>query len=302
VLSELTAAGNADGGWGAVPGGPSTTECTALSLMALHAHRGQLRSAGAAALRAAGWLKARQRPDGSWPLSDQVPDASWMTSAAVIALNHLEPGSAEAVRGAEWLLSVESRGRTRTQRLLARLFRTRAAVDQDAELTAWPWAADTTAWVEPTSWALIATKQLARHLPASRAAERVRQGELMLHDRMCPGGGWNYGNKRVLGFDLEPYPDTTALALLALHDTPRTAAIHQSVATLRELVTNSPSGLVLSLAVLSLQLYGDDAAPLRAALRARFEANAFRGESRTLALALLALDGSTAHFEVPRHG
>ena len=38
----------------------------------------------------------------------------------------------------------------------------------------------------------------------------------MLLDRRCRDGGWNYGNRRVLGADLPSYPETTALALMAL--------------------------------------------------------------------------------------
>jgi hypothetical protein len=38
----------------------------------------------------------------------------------------------------------------------------------------------------------------------------------MLLERRCRDGGWNYGNRRVLGEDLPSYPETTALALMAL--------------------------------------------------------------------------------------
>jgi hypothetical protein len=38
----------------------------------------------------------------------------------------------------------------------------------------------------------------------------------MILDRRCSDGGWNYGDRRVLGTDLPSYPETTALALLGL--------------------------------------------------------------------------------------
>jgi hypothetical protein len=41
--------------------------------------------------------------------------------------------------------------------------------------------------------------------------------ERMLLDRRCRDGGWNFGNRRVLGADLPSYPETTALALMALN-------------------------------------------------------------------------------------
>jgi hypothetical protein len=38
----------------------------------------------------------------------------------------------------------------------------------------------------------------------------------MILDRRCADGGWNYGNRKVLGVDLPSYPETTALALIGL--------------------------------------------------------------------------------------
>jgi hypothetical protein len=38
----------------------------------------------------------------------------------------------------------------------------------------------------------------------------------MLLDRACPQGGWNAGNSEVFGVALDPHPDFTAMALLAL--------------------------------------------------------------------------------------
>ena len=38
----------------------------------------------------------------------------------------------------------------------------------------------------------------------------------MLKDRACPKGGWNVGNSEVFGVPLDPHPDFTAMALLAL--------------------------------------------------------------------------------------
>jgi hypothetical protein len=72
--------------------------------------------------------------------------------------------------------------------------------------------------VEPTSWALLALKRMRGALPRRRTEDRIEEAHRLLADRMCRGGGWNYGNKAILGFDLDPYPDTTALALLALQD------------------------------------------------------------------------------------
>jgi hypothetical protein len=155
--------------------------------------------------------------------------------------------------------------------------------------------------VEPTAWALLAVKQLIPHLPRDRAVERIRQAELMLADRMCVGGGWNYGNKRVMGVELPPYPDTTALALIALHDTPSPEVTGTSLQRLRELTAGRNSMLVLALSILALRLHGEDVASMRAALRDRLGSTNVSGDIRALALALLALDDDTPYFQVTRH-
>jgi squalene-hopene/tetraprenyl-beta-curcumene cyclase len=65
ALAWLRAAQNADGGFGGVPGAPSTAEETGLALRALLASGVQ--PTEAACERAAEWLVARQRDGGSWP-------------------------------------------------------------------------------------------------------------------------------------------------------------------------------------------------------------------------------------------
>jgi hypothetical protein len=122
----------------------------------------------------------------------------------------------------------------------------------------------------------------------------------MILDRMCDGGGWNYGNSIVLGEELEPFPDTTALALMALHHLERNEAIRQSLERLDGMLQSNDSGLTLSLAILCYRLYGKDSSPLAARLEQRFEATRFLGETRTLALAALAL-ADTHPFDTADH-
>jgi hypothetical protein len=296
----LIAARHASGGWGWRAHDTANTECTALAAMAL---RNSDPGSGGEAAAESGihWLRSRQMADGGWPLSDQVPMSSWTGALAVLALAGEAPDDEQALRGAVWLLGRESGVQPWLQRLWLRLFVRERVADQDQGLLGWPWTEGTTAWVEPTAWALLAVKRLMPRLPRARAAERIHQAELMLADRMCIGGGWNYGNKRVMGVELPPYPDTTALALIALHDTRSAEVTGTSLQRLRELTAGRNSMLVLALSVLAFRLHGEDVASMRAALLDRLGSTNASGDIRGLSLALMALDEDTPHFQVTRH-
>jgi hypothetical protein len=162
----------------------------------------------------------------------------------------------------------------------------------------WPWADGTFSWVEPTSWALIALKRLRPRLENGPAGDRIREGEAMLYDRMCQGGGWNYGNTLVLGEELPPYPDTTALALVALADHAEAAANRQSLDALQKMLTGMDSGFTLALAVLCLLLHGQEPADWRRALARSYERSGFLGVNRSLALTVLALTEGQARLRV----
>jgi hypothetical protein len=296
AVEFLRTAQNAAGAWGWQAGRAGNTECTALALLALHVHRSS--DASDVIERGVAWLHNRQYPEGSWPVGDQVPTAGWMTSLAVLALARLDEADLHARRGADWLLGRKSRRVPLLFRAWLRLRQQEPAVEQDQNLVGWPWTADTAAWVEPTAWSLLAVKQLQGRLPRQRVAERIRQGEQLLADRMCRGGGWNYGNRRILGEDLLPFPDTTALALMALHDSPSAAVTGVSIDRLHDMRATNRSALVLALATLSLQLYGENVTELRAELHERIRSGPGDDDVRTLALMLLALDDESIHFRV----
>src|SRR5207247_1133256 len=93
-------------------------------------------------------------------------------------------------------------------------------VEFDPRYGGWPWQPGTSSWVEPTAHTLTALQRAASHIHDPRLAERIAMGERMLLDRRCRDGGWNYGNRRVLGVDLPSYPESTALALIALAGNP----------------------------------------------------------------------------------
>jgi hypothetical protein len=96
--------------------------------------------------------------------------------------------------------------------------------DHDTTLVGWPWVAGSHSWIEPTAYAILALRAAgkARH-------PRAREGVRLILDRALPGGGWNYGNRRVLENVLRPFPATTGVALAALVGEPRDGRIDTAI-------------------------------------------------------------------------
>ena len=295
ISGALITSQNRDGGWGSQPGRVSSTEITALATLAL----GRLDTPDARLSAADGvrWLADRQHDDGGWPVSARVSDATWATALAVVALDALEGEPAAAVRGARWLLRRTPRRPGFAMALLNRLAPDAAPVRLNWSLSGWPWAENCAAFVEPTCYALLALKRLRRHLPGAAAAERIDEAEDMVYDRMCVDGGWNYGNSIVLGAKLAPYADVTALALLALAEHRARDANQRSLRVLRAMLDRVDSGLALAWSVLCLSAYGEDVTPLRERLLTRYARTGFLGETKALALALLALSGGVESLQ-----
>jgi hypothetical protein len=288
IRTHLLATQQPDGGLGPRAGRVSRTEETALAALAL-AGADEM---GDAAQRALAWLAEAQRADGSWPIGADVPEPSWASALAVLALQRLDGDGTRALAGARWLVAQEGRRASWLARLV-QTYRSHRVIDQDPNLRGWPWTTGASSWLEPTAYALLALKSFAPKLPRGARA-RIEEGERLVYDRMCPGGGWNYGNSVVLDEALEPYPDTTAIALLALRQHADTDASQRSLEVLELLLPEHDSGLALSWSVLCLDAYGRETEPLRARLEASFAARGFLDDTRSIALACLALgDGAT---------
>jgi len=159
-----------------------------------------------------------QNPNGSWPAFDGDDlDGAWVTSLAVIALRDYVPGIPARLRGFHWLLKFAGK---ESNWLWKWKFRTTDRnVCFNPEKYGWPWFPETVSWVVPTSFAILALRQVPctcedlGHIP-----ERLNLGIEMLIDRACPGGGWNAGNGVVYSTPLAPHVDDTAVALLALSE------------------------------------------------------------------------------------
>jgi hypothetical protein len=166
------------------------------------------------------------------------------------------------------------------------------------DLSGWPWSRAAFSWIEPTAWALLALKKMRGDLDSGRARERIHEGERLAYDRMCERGGWNYGNSMVLGVQVPPYADTTALALIALQDRRNEPRNELSLTALNTMLDGVDSGLTLALSILCLSIYGRDVTALRQRLQQAYERTAFLGETRALALSVLAWRGAPAALRV----
>ncbi|HEY3068134.1 MAG TPA: prenyltransferase/squalene oxidase repeat-containing protein [Methylomirabilota bacterium] len=286
-IGALLGMQSTDGAWPSYAGKRAVnTEATALAVLALTA-AGEVE----AAERGARWLARNQRLDGSWSFTPAVDEPSWATSLVVLAM--AERDRDVALRGARWLLAVKGRRLGVMASLLHRFSPRAMVVRMDPDLQGWPWRNDAASFVEPTAHALTALKRLRRELgePAER---RIMEAEALLYDRTCRGGGWNYGNSVVYDVDLPPYADATAIALIGLQESHREGRTRPSLELLRHLASKAGSGLALAWTALCLGAYGEHVEDLPQRLAHRYAETAFLGETKTLALAVLATHDPTA--------
>jgi hypothetical protein len=217
------------------------------------------------------WLLAAQHADGSWGGEDG--QAPWVTAPAVFTLTLLGEGADARRRGEAWLLGARS----------ATIASDPSVLSTNTELVGWSWTADTLAWVEPTAHALIALRT------AGLQHARRDDARRLLLDRRCENGGWNYGVVRVLGAAAPPYPYTTAIAAIALHDSAAPRALERDLAVLSGFLGVPLGPFDLAWIVLALDACGLDPAPARQRLAAALaEPSSWEENVHALALAALA--------------
>jgi hypothetical protein len=296
VTHALIALQNPDGGWGATQGRRSNTESTSLAVSALKSLGEQAGSDRV--MRGAIWLTERQNPDGSWRLNDVATAGSWTTALAIIALSAFPEHQKRVLDASRWLLVQEGSKPGILAKLILWVTGKSNINRLNDDLVGWSWVPHSFSWVEPTSYALTALKKVRSSLTAETLNERIQQGEAMIYDRMCKGGGWNYGNSKVLDYALWPYPDITAVALIALQDRAGEQANQESLQALRKTADEANSGLAASWAAICLGVYGQDTRDWQKRVEKRFSETGFLGETKTLALALLALNGKSNPFRI----
>jgi hypothetical protein len=209
---ELLDRQNNDGGWSYRTVGGSWTEPTCYALLALAA--GEVSSSDAVQ-RALQWLASRQRPDGGWAPRDGVDESTWVT-ALVLLLPPEQVLSIDRNRASRWLLAQTGRESGVVHRL--RLLLLGLGADPSQRFDGWPWYPGTAAWVVPTALTLLALERFDRSEKDTLVQKRIGDGRSFLLARRCRDGGWNHGSTHALGYDSDSYPETTGLALLALHN------------------------------------------------------------------------------------
>ena len=296
AVTFLNQSQNSDGGWGAIAGKQSNTESTALGLLALRSLEESRENP--AVRKAEQWLTNSQNSDGSWAYGAGAKTPSWSTALAVMALSDSALEVERSVKAGNWILAQEGSKPGILAKLILALSFQKKAVHLNDDLIGWSWTAGSFSWVEPTSYCLLALKKMKARLSAEAVKERVDQAELMIYDRMCEGGGWNYGNAAVYGDPLWPYPDITALALIALQDHRVRNENQVSLKVLAKTAETTDSGLALGWSSICLSLYGHDNSELRKRLEQKFVKTKFLGETKPIALSILAAGNGPSLFRV----
>jgi hypothetical protein len=284
LRSALLSSRNRDGGWGYRSGKRSRVEPTCLALLALASEARDVRPVDASVL--VRW--ERQGPLLIDPAATH-PNLAFNAIAALVA--QYAPLGVKNLAAPLATALLQYRG--------AKLPESSVIV-QDNNLIGWPWLDGTFSWVEPTAWCLIALRRWSRTHPTLEGARRIDHAERLLRDRVCRQGGWNYGNSLVLGKPLMAYAATSALGLLALHNTPDDPIIARSIQTLHHLCATEQSGFALGLSVIAFRVLGRPALDVERTLVSLWRDSAFGGETVATALALYAINGEADAYEAFR--
>ena len=247
---------NGDGGFPPSAGGASEPEPTALAAIALDN----------AAAR--GWLESHQRSDGGFIVG---PESVLNDSPTPLAALGLAPGDRRD-RALDYVVQHQAPQLGPDDR-----------IPHDPNTRGWGWTSKTFGWVEPSARALLVLKLLRPD------AQQISDGDAVMTDRECQGGGWNYGNKEVMGTKYEPFLQTTAAGLMSVQD--RTDGIRErAVAVIQRLWPNEPGGLGWAMASAALHAIQRPEAEFDAELAALVADTQLFGDAVALAWAAIAVE------------
>jgi hypothetical protein len=251
--------------------GPPASEPAALAALALLALRADM----AVCKVPLDFLVRAQQKDGSVSIQHGIGAPGWPTGLAVIAWLAGSGHGAYASnvqRAVAWILE-RSHGTTIPRS---------AELAHDTTLVGWPWAAGSHSWVEPTAIQIAGLKAAGYDTHG-----RCREGVRLLADRQLAGGGFNYGNTKVLGQSLLAQVHPTGVALLAFKGEPNiNTVLAPSFAYLRNALSASTPVASLSWAIIGLTAIGRRPARAEQWIE-EAAARALRGGRSTYTLSLL---------------
>ncbi len=187
-------------------------------------------------------LAQDQQPDGSISISPDQPQAIWPTPLSIFAWHGSSSHRQYEEQAIQFLLEHTGLHMEKKDG--------NAVVGHDTSIPGWPWIMHTHSWVQPTAMSMIALS-----MNGHDTHERVLQGEQMLLDRQLPQGGWNYGNTTILGQELQPFPESTGIALSALSGRVPQTTVQQSLNYLLEELPRLRTPISLCWGVLGLQAW-----------------------------------------------
>ena len=251
-MTNWKALQNGDGGW-AYSRGCSWTEPTVFALLAQSAVAPDHESFQ----RGVRFLSSIARPDGGWSPQPGVEESTWVTALAVL-LPEVAVSEQQRRNAIGWLKSRSGRESGWRYRLQQRL-----VGNKDDFPEGWPWIPGAAAWVIPTSLGILAFEKALRGPDGASGElqERIEAGRKFLLEHMCADGGWNHGSNRALGRDGDSYPETTGIALLALHGV-GSAQIERGKATARRHLASCRSGEGIAWLRMGLAAHGETVVPV----------------------------------------
>jgi hypothetical protein len=162
------------------------------------------------------------------------------------------------------------------------------AIKQDSSLQGWSWSEGSFSWAEPTAWCMLAVKKLCLEQASARA--RIDEAERLMRDRMCAGGGWNYGNKEVYGQSLLPHVPPTAAGVLAFQDRRSEPFVVSAVDILEKQGPREGSAAALAVAWIALSAVQAPAAALARQLSERVSPAEAVGNLAVIGMLLYVLE------------
>jgi hypothetical protein len=228
-----------EGGFAGLEGGGYRADATAWGAVALEAVGQSPDWLTTARAR----LEAQQLADGRVSLSPQHPDAVWLTPLAVLAWHQARDYRDATDKATRFMLATTGRHWPRNPDL---------PYEHDPSIKGWPWISATHSWVEPTALAVLALRISGRG-----EHQRVEEGVRLLLDRQLPGGGWNYGNTRIFGRELFPFPESTGVALNALRGAAEPARVRKSLDYLHSSLREVRTPVALSWGLMGLAAWGE---------------------------------------------